>query len=150
MFLVVDVVLMSEQFLDYKNSPFFSQIGMQIDLRPMETPARLLPPPDIQYQGSVVDLSVQAEKVSWVKQCLTYDPNLEQQTGTHGTWNVMRRQFFRPAPRSLWTVVSFAPQNFSLADVERSVMRLKQCCERLGKRIDSSPVIVSDVVARDA
>lgn len=39
---------------------------MQVDLRPMETPARLLPPPDIQYQGSVVDLSAQAERVSRV------------------------------------------------------------------------------------
>jgi hypothetical protein len=68
--LVVDLALMSEQFLDYKNSPFFSQIGMQIDLRPMETSARLLPPPDIQFQGSVVDLSVQAQKASCVKQCL--------------------------------------------------------------------------------
>jgi hypothetical protein len=55
------------QFLDYKNSPFFSQIGMQIDLRPMESAARLLQPPDIQYKGSVVDLSVQAEKVSQVR-----------------------------------------------------------------------------------
>jgi len=52
------------QFLDYKNSPFFSQIGMEVDLQPMETAARLLSPPDIQYQGSVVDLSVQAERVS--------------------------------------------------------------------------------------
>jgi hypothetical protein len=64
--LIADTVLMSGQFLDYKNSPFFSQIGMQIDLRPMETPARLLQPPDIQYQGSIVDLSAQADKVSWV------------------------------------------------------------------------------------
>jgi eukaryotic translation initiation factor 2C len=107
-------------FLDYKNSPFFSQIGMQVDLQPMETPARLLQPPDIQYQGSVVDLSVQAER----------------QMGTHGTWNVVRRQFFRPAPRSLWTVVSFAPQNFPLSEVEQSVGRLKQACERLGMAIE--------------
>ncbi len=55
------------QFLDYKNSPFFSQIGMQVDLRPMETAARLLQPPDIQYDGSIVDLSVQAERVSRVR-----------------------------------------------------------------------------------
>ena len=40
---------------------------MQVDLRPMETSARLLPPPDIQYQGSVVDLSAQAERVSRVR-----------------------------------------------------------------------------------
>ncbi|KAI0292287.1 Piwi domain-containing protein [Russula brevipes] len=104
------------EFLDYKNSPFFSQIGMQVDLRPMETPARLLQPPDIQYQGSIVYLSAQAEK----------------QTGTHGAWNVVRRQFFRPAPRSLWAVVSFAPQNFPLSDVEQTANRLRQCCERLG------------------
>ncbi|KAH9066792.1 Piwi-domain-containing protein [Lactarius vividus] len=103
-------------FLDYKNSPFFSQIGMQVDIRPMETAARLLQPPDIQYNGSIADLSVQAEK----------------QTGTHGVWNVVRRQFYRPAPRSLWAVVSFATQSFPLGDVERSVTRLKQCCERLG------------------
>ncbi|KAH9167484.1 Piwi-domain-containing protein [Lactarius sanguifluus] len=103
-------------FLDYKNSPFFSQIGMQVDVRPMETAARLLQPPDIQYNGSIADLSVQAEK----------------QTGTHGVWNVVRRQFFKPAHRSLWTVVSFATQSFPLGDVEQSVMRLKQCCERLG------------------
>ncbi|KAH9074742.1 ribonuclease H-like domain-containing protein [Lactarius deliciosus] len=103
-------------FLDYKNSPFFSQIGMQVDVRPMETAARLLQPPDIQYNGSIADLSVQAEK----------------QTGTHGVWNVVRRQFFKPAPRSLWTVVSFATQSFPLGDVEQSVMRLKQCCEKLG------------------
>ena len=61
------VVLTLSQFLDYKNSPFFSQIGMQVDLRPMETPARLLPPPDIQYQGTVVDLSAQAERVNRVR-----------------------------------------------------------------------------------
>ncbi|KAI9440667.1 Piwi domain-containing protein [Lactarius indigo] len=84
-------------FLDYKNSPFFSQIGMQVDIRPMETAARLLQPPDIQYNGSIADLSVQAEK----------------QTGTHGVWNV-----------------------FPLGDVEKSVMRLKQCCERLGMAAD--------------
>ncbi|KAH9965047.1 Piwi domain-containing protein [Lactifluus volemus] len=108
----------NSDFLDYKNSPFFSQIGMQIDLRPMETSARLLPPPDIQFQGSVVDLSVQAQKAN-------------QQTGTHGAWNVMRRKFVSPAACSYWSVVSFAPQNFPLADVERSVMRLKQCCENL-------------------
>jgi len=107
-------------FLDYKNSPFFSQIGMEVDLRPMETAARLLQPPDIQYQGSVVDLSTQAER----------------QPGTHGAWNVVRRQFFRPAPRSLWTVVSFAPQNFPLSDVEQSVNRLKQCCEKLGMAVE--------------
>lgn len=55
--------------------------------------------------------------------------------GTHGTWNVVRRQFFRPAPRSLWTVVSFAPQNFPLSEVEQSVGRLKQACERLGEHL---------------
>ncbi|KAI9449778.1 Piwi-domain-containing protein [Russula earlei] len=104
----------SGDFLDYKNSPFFSQIGMQVDPRPVETPARLLPPPDIQYQGSIVNLSTQAEK------------------GTHGTWNVVRRQFFRPAPRCLWTVVSFAPQYFPLSSVEQSVGLLRQCCEKLG------------------
>ncbi|KAH9983910.1 Piwi domain-containing protein [Russula compacta] len=117
----------SGDFLDYKNSPFFSQIGMQVDLRPMETPARLLQPPDIQYQGSIVDLSAQAEKL----------------TGTHGTWNVVRRQFFRPAPRSLWTVVSFAPQNFPLSDVEHSVNRLKQCCERLESTCFSAGVLAA-------
>lgn len=37
---------------------------MQVDLHPMETQARLLQPPDIQYQGSIVDLSVQAERVN--------------------------------------------------------------------------------------
>jgi hypothetical protein len=58
-----------------------------------------------------------------------------KQTGTHGTWNVMRRRFFRPAPRSLWTVVSFAPQNFPLSDVEQSVNRLKGACERLGEHL---------------
>ncbi|KAN0130852.1 Piwi domain containing protein [Lactarius tabidus] len=102
-------------FLDYKNSPFFSQIGMQIDVRPMETAARLLQPPDIQYQGSIVDLSVQAEK----------------QTGTHGTWNVVRKLFHKPAPKSLWTVVSFATQGFPLENVQQSVGRLQQCCQRL-------------------
>ena len=66
-FLILSVVLTFVQFLDYKNSPFFSQIGMQVDLQPMETHARLLQPPDIQYQGSVVDLSVQAERVSRVR-----------------------------------------------------------------------------------
>ncbi|KAF8273084.1 Piwi-domain-containing protein [Lactarius quietus] len=100
-------------FLDYRNSPFFSQIGMQVDVHPMETAARLLQPPDIQYQGDIVDLSSQAGK------------------GTHGTWNVVRRRFFKPAPKCLWTVVSFAPQNFPLGNVEQSVGRLKQCCERL-------------------
>jgi hypothetical protein len=45
----------------------------------------------------------------------------------------MRRQFFRPAPRSVWTVVSFAPQNFPLSDVEQSVNRLKQSCQKLGE-----------------
>jgi len=54
------------QFLDYKNSSFFSQIGMQVDLRPMETAARLLQPPDIQYRGSIVDLAAQAERVSQI------------------------------------------------------------------------------------
>jgi hypothetical protein len=63
----MDVILTLSQFLDYKNSPFFSQIGMQVDLRPMETSARLLSPPDIQYQGSVVDLSAQAERVNRVR-----------------------------------------------------------------------------------
>lgn len=62
---MTSIILTSVQFLDYKNSPFFSQIGMQVDLRPMETAGRLLQPPDIQYQGSIVDLSVQAEKVNW-------------------------------------------------------------------------------------
>ena len=37
---------------------------MQVDVRPMQTNARLLQPPDIQYQGSVADLSAQAERVS--------------------------------------------------------------------------------------
>ena len=55
------------QFLDYKNSSFFSQIGMEVALRPMEIDARLLQPPDIQYRGSIVDLSVQAQKVSQVR-----------------------------------------------------------------------------------
>lgn len=45
----------------------------------------------------------------------------------------MRRQFFRPASRSVWTVVSFAPQNFPLSDVEQSVNRLKQSCQKLGE-----------------
>lgn len=45
----------------------------------------------------------------------------------------MRRQFFRPAPRSIWTVVSFAPQIFPLSEVEQSVNKLKQSCERLGE-----------------
>ena len=45
----------------------------------------------------------------------------------------MRRQFFRPAPRSIWTVVSFAPQNFPLSEVEQSVNKLRQSCERLGE-----------------
>ena len=40
---------------------------MQVDLRPMETAARLLQPPDIQYKGSIVDLSAQAERVSQVR-----------------------------------------------------------------------------------
>ncbi|KAI0305799.1 Piwi domain-containing protein, partial [Multifurca ochricompacta] len=120
-------VLMLCQFLDYKNSPFFSQIGMQVDLRPLETPARLLQPPDIQYRGSIVDLSNQAEKV-------------KATSGTHGTWNVLRRQFFRPAPPSLWAVVSFAPQNFPLSAVEQSVSRLKLCCEKLGKRLNLNPL----------
>ncbi|KAN0105332.1 Piwi domain containing protein [Russula decolorans] len=109
----------NSDFLDYKNSSFFAQIGMQVDLRPMETAARLLQPPDIQYRGSIVDLSAQAER----------------QTGTHGTWNVMRRQFFRPAPRSIWAVVSFAPQNFPLSDVEQSVSRLRQSCQNLDVEI---------------
>jgi hypothetical protein len=63
----MNTVLTSAQFLDYKNSPFFSQIGMQVDVRPMETPARLLQPPDIQYQGSIVELSAQAEKVNCIR-----------------------------------------------------------------------------------
>jgi hypothetical protein len=45
----------------------------------------------------------------------------------------MRREFFRPAPRSVWTVVSFAPQNFPLSDVEQSVNKLRDCCQRLGE-----------------
>ena len=40
---------------------------MQVDLRPMETPGRLLLPPDIQYDGSVVDLSNQAKNVGWIR-----------------------------------------------------------------------------------
>lgn len=107
-------------FLDYKNSPFFSQIGMQVDVRPMETAARLLQPPDIQYQGSIADLSVQAER----------------QTGTHGTWNVVRKIFHKPASKSLWTVVSFATQGFPLDNVQRSVEKLQQCCQRLGMAAD--------------
>jgi hypothetical protein len=42
---------------------------MQVDVRPMETAARLLQPPDIQYQGSIADLSVQAERVSLSCDC---------------------------------------------------------------------------------
>ena len=40
---------------------------MQVDLRPMETAARLLQPPDIQYKGSIVDLSAQAARVGQVR-----------------------------------------------------------------------------------
>jgi hypothetical protein len=63
----------------------------------------------------------------------------------HGAWNVVRRLFFRSAPRSLWAVVSFAPQNFPLSAVEQSVNRLKQCCERLGEYLDHFWSLVTDV-----
>ncbi|KAH9040357.1 ribonuclease H-like domain-containing protein [Lactarius pseudohatsudake] len=95
-------------FLDYKNSPFFSQIGMQVDVRPMETAARLLQPPDITIQ-----------RFHSRPLCAS-----GEQTGTHGVWNVVRRQFFKPAPRSLWTVVSFATQ-VSPWETSEVVMRLK-------------------------
>jgi hypothetical protein len=124
---------------------------MQVDVRPMETAARLLQPPDIQYQGSIADLSAQSDRVSPQSRLLT--PSLSdkaQQTGTHGTWNVVRRHFFKPAPHSLWTVVSFATQNLPLGDVEQSVMRLKQCCERLGEQLlIRRSECTSDVVTRD-
>lgn len=42
---------------------------MQVDVRPMETAARLLQPPDIQYNGSIADLSTQAERVSLSWDC---------------------------------------------------------------------------------
>ena len=61
----------------------------------------------------------------------------------------MRRQFFRPAPRSLWAVVSFAPQSFPLSEVEQSVGRLKQSCEKLGEHLSSIPVAESDITARN-
>jgi hypothetical protein len=61
----------------------------------------------------------------------------------------MRRQFFRPAPRSIWAVVSFAPQNFPLSDVEQSVSRLRQSCQNLGEQYISIPVAESDVFTRD-
>jgi hypothetical protein len=61
----------------------------------------------------------------------------------------MRQQFFRPAPRSVWTVVSFAPQNFPLSEVEQSVNKLRQSCQKLGEQSIAIPVTESDVFTRN-
>ncbi|KAI0272588.1 Piwi domain-containing protein [Gloeopeniophorella convolvens] len=103
----------ASNFLDYRNSPSFSQIGMEVELEPTITPGRLLTPPDIQYHEGQARLSEDAHR------------------GSHGTWNLVRRRFFKPAERSVWAVVSFAPSNFPMQEVVQRTDRLMQCCDLL-------------------
>ncbi|EIW85395.1 Piwi-domain-containing protein [Coniophora puteana RWD-64-598 SS2] len=71
--------------LEYHNSDYVLNAGMEISNTPAQVKARVLDPPGIGYTGDDVNMN-----------------------RTPGSWNVLGKRFFKPANLEKWAVVSFA------------------------------------------
>ncbi|KAI0063474.1 Piwi-domain-containing protein [Artomyces pyxidatus] len=105
-------------FLDYANSDYVSEVGMSVEPRAMSITGRLLVPPTIQYNGSLAEMR------------------------QRGVWNVVRQQFYVPAPPSVWVVVSFVHPNNN-AGIVRSVTALAKCCTLLAVHYSQQVTVAS-------
>jgi len=71
--------------LEYHNSDYVLNAGMEVSNTPFQVKARVLDPPGIGYTGDDVNMN-----------------------RTPGAWNVLGKRFFRPANLEKWAVISFA------------------------------------------
>ncbi|KAG6909846.1 hypothetical protein DXG01_015119 [Tephrocybe rancida] len=99
------------QELRYSQSSFLMGAGISVDPRPLAVHGRLLPSPTISF-GKNENLTPQRQ----------------------GTWDVMRKQFIKPASIASWTVVDFA--NADPAVLNMFVNDLGQCMMERGMRLE--------------
>ncbi|KAJ7632789.1 PAZ domain-containing protein [Roridomyces roridus] len=93
----------------YQLSQHIQSAGMQIDVKPVVLPARLLSPPRIQFNGSAVE-------------------------PRNGSWNVVRRKFRTVKNLATWGVLNL---NIGMRrDVGTVVNALRACGEELGMKIE--------------
>ncbi|KAG8919879.1 Eukaryotic translation initiation factor 2C, partial [Tulasnella sp. 417] len=79
--------LRSNQVLAYENAPVLVSSNFRIDLRPMISKARLLPPPDVLYRGN------------------------ERPSISKGAWNMMRLKVWQsPLPVEKWAICVISPR----------------------------------------
>ncbi|KAG9021128.1 Eukaryotic translation initiation factor 2C, partial [Tulasnella sp. UAMH 9824] len=79
--------LRSNQVLAYENAPVLVSSNFRIDLRPMISKARLLPPPDVLYRGNA------------------------RPTIAKGAWNMMRLKVWQsPQPVEKWAICVISPR----------------------------------------
>ncbi|KAM0753368.1 Piwi-domain-containing protein [Meredithblackwellia eburnea MCA 4105] len=108
------------------NKTALQQWGISIDSAPMETIARLLPPPRLSYQKPVA--------------------------ARDGVWDVRGNTFFKPSRIERWVAFVFDnPRFFTEQDAQRAMSNLNTSCGQLGVYVANSrpPIIFVPQGCRD-
>ncbi|KAK7695892.1 hypothetical protein QCA50_000531 [Cerrena zonata] len=106
--------------LSYGQSEYVRQFGLHVrSIGPLTVPARVLIPPTLRYRGK--------------------NPSVAPD---NGQWNMLNRQFYRPATVSGWVVVVLErEQKFGTKEAAHMVKELTSACEQVGIKIPKEPEI---------
>ncbi|KAH7889904.1 Piwi-domain-containing protein [Phlebopus sp. FC_14] len=108
----------SQSVLDYANSPFVRESGLEISASPVTIDGRVLKVPGIQYGSASQPVPPR-----------------------FGAWNATRQTFFTPMGARTWAVIDFC--NSPAQKLNGFVQMLVGCCQKLGMSINPQPLIKS-------
>ncbi|CAE6417203.1 unnamed protein product [Rhizoctonia solani] len=115
-------IVAGHSVLQYGQSEYMRQYGMNVDQHPEKCLARVLPTPALNYGPN-----------SKIKQIRPKD----------GAWNLRDQKFFKGALCQGWALVIYDPRGFRQGDAEEIVRGLKSQADLLGiRQISSDPPII--------
>ncbi|TEB35970.1 Piwi-domain-containing protein [Coprinellus micaceus] len=90
--------------------------GMEVESRPLDVPAIVKPPPQVQYSTGVAVVR-------------------------DGKWNLIRQKVIVPAKHSRWALLNLALMKMPSRDLDRHISSFVQGVRALGLSLDNTPLI---------
>ncbi|KAF9528277.1 Piwi domain-containing protein [Crepidotus variabilis] len=108
-------------YLQHGQSEYVRQFGMTVDVKPIEVKARIIKPPEIKYKINGAD-----ERVS---------PRF-------GSWQMMGKQFYKPATLARWALVVYeSPRFFTEQDRTQTSKAFLNACRAVGITVENQQPI---------
>jgi eukaryotic translation initiation factor 2C len=94
------LILVRFQVLQYAQSDFIQDAGMQISTQPISINGKVLSPPELSYgQQTAVVSSLFLQQIRF--------RSFFMQMPQHGGWNMVGKTFYMPAKLNAWAIVDY-------------------------------------------